>query len=61
MSTGIKDEAIRLVQRLPDDSDWDDVMRAIYERIVVDRSRQDFAAGRTVPNDEARRRFLPER
>ena len=58
MSTGIKEDAIRLVQSLPDDSDWDDLMRAIYERIIVDRSREDFRQGRVMSSDEARQRFL---
>lgn len=61
MDVVIKDEAMRLVQALPDDFDWDDLMQAIYERIVIDRSRQDFLEGRTVSNEDARRRFLQER
>lgn len=61
MSAGIKEEAIRLVNGLPDDSGWDDLMQAIYERIVVDRSRRDFIEGRTVSNEEARQRFLSGR
>ena len=54
-TTAITEEAIRLVQNLPEGSDWDDLMRVVYERIVVEKSRTDFAAGRKVSHEEARR------
>lgn len=61
MAAGIKDEVIRLVNTLPDTIDWDDLMHAIYERIVIERSFEDVAQGRVVSNDEARRRLLGDR
>ena len=51
MAAGIKDEVIRLVNTLPDTIDWDDLMHAIYERIVIERSFEDVAQGRVVSND----------
>jgi predicted transcriptional regulator len=57
VTAGIKNEARELVEHLPEDSTWDDLMRLIYERLVIDRGLADFEAGRKVNNDEVRRRF----
>ena len=57
MASGIKDDARKLVESLPDESTWDDLMRAIYERLLVEEGAADFEAGRTVTNEEVRRRF----
>ncbi|HEX3559679.1 MAG TPA: hypothetical protein VHU19_10760 [Pyrinomonadaceae bacterium] len=32
----IKEEARRLIERLPDDATWDDVMREIYVRQAIE-------------------------
>ena len=54
---GVKDAARRLVDSLPDDADWDDVMYHIYVRQCVDAGIADADAGRVVSVDEVRRRF----
>jgi predicted transcriptional regulator len=57
MVAKIKDEARKLVENLPEESTWDDLMRAIYERLKVEQGIVDAEAGRTVSNEEVRRRF----
>ena len=57
MATGIKEQARKLLESLPEESSWDDLMRAIYERLMVEEGIADFEAGRTVTNEEVRRRF----
>lgn len=57
MTTGIKDAARDLLNRLPDDVTWDELMRAIYERIVVEQGLEDIRAGRTTSNEDVRRQF----
>lgn len=57
MATDLKDQAHKLVDSLPEDSGWDDLMRAIYERLLIEQGVADAAAGRTVSNEEVRRRF----
>jgi hypothetical protein len=42
MASGIKDAARKLVESLPEESTWDDLMRAIYERIMVEKGAADF-------------------
>lgn len=57
----IKSAARQLVESLPDDATWDDVMYRVYVRQAIDAGRQDVAEGRLVDVDEVRRHFgLPE-
>jgi len=57
VATGIKEQASKLLESLPEESNWDGLMRAIYERLLVEEGIADFEAGRTVTNEEVRRRF----
>jgi hypothetical protein len=41
----IKDEARRLLDRLPDDASWDDLMHEIYVRKAIESGREDSRAG----------------
>lgn len=56
-SQTIKDEARRLVERLPEDATWEDLQYEIYFRQAVDAGLKDSREGRTVPLEEARRQF----
>jgi predicted transcriptional regulator len=53
----VKDEARRLVDRLPDDATWEDLQYQIYFRQAVEAGLKDSQEGRIVPLEEARRRF----
>lgn len=56
-SSQIKLEARRLIDGLPGDATWDDVMYGIYVRQCIDAGIEDADAGRVVDVDEVRRRF----
>ncbi len=57
----IKSAARELVDSLPDDATWDDVMYRVYVRQAIEAGRQDVAEGRLVDVAEVRRQFgLPE-
>lgn len=56
-SGDVKDAARRLIEGLPDDATWDDVMYRVYVRQAVDAGLQDVDAGRVVDVAEVRRRF----
>jgi predicted transcriptional regulator len=56
-SGGVKAEAQRLIESLPDNATWDDVMYRIYVRQCVDAGIKDADAGRVVDADEVRQRF----
>ena len=57
----VKHEARRLVDDLPEDATWEDLMYRIYVRQVIEAGIEDSEAGRTVDVKEVRARFgLPE-
>lgn len=57
----IKPAARQLVDSLPDDATWDDLMYRVYVRQAIDAGRQDVAEGRLADVAEVRRQFgLPE-
>jgi len=53
----IKDEARRLVELLPEDATWEDLQYKIYVCQAIEAGLNDVREGRTVPLEEARRRF----
>jgi predicted transcriptional regulator len=53
----MKEEAIRLVEKLPDEFSWDDLMYEIYVRKAIEAGIADSKAGRTIPVEELRARF----
>ena len=57
MTNNIKEEAHRLVENLPEDATWDDLMYQIYVRQAVAAGIEDSEAGRTLSVSEVRARF----
>lgn len=53
----VKEQAQRLIDELPDDVTWDELMHRIYVRQAVDAGLADSRDGRVVPHDDAKRRF----
>jgi len=56
-ATNIKEEARKLIERLPDASTWDDLMREIYVRQAVESGLADSQAGRTTDVEQVRSEF----
>lgn len=62
MSANIKEEARRLVENLPDDSTWEDLMYQIYVRETIESGLADSEAGRVTDVEKVREEFgLPAR
>jgi hypothetical protein len=60
-TAGIKEEARRLINRLPEESTWDDLMYEIYVRQAVEAGLSDSEAGRTADVAQVRQKFdLPK-
>ncbi len=60
-TTSIKDEARKLIERMPETSTWDDLMREIYVRQAIEAGLADSDAGRTTGVEQVRAEFgLPE-
>ena len=53
----IKEEAMRILERLPEDATWDDLLREFYVRKAIETGRADELAGRTRSVQEVRERY----
>ena len=53
----IKEEARRIVEQLPENSTWDDLMHEIYVRQAIERGLADSEAGRTTSVEAVREKF----
>lgn len=62
MSTIVsKEEAHKLIDQLPDNATWDDLMHEIYVREAIERGLEDSKAGKTKDVAEVRGKYgLPE-
>jgi predicted transcriptional regulator len=56
-STTVKQEARRLVDNLPENATWDDLMYEIYVRQAIEAGLADSEAGRTLDVKEVRAKF----
>jgi len=53
----IKEEARRIVDQLPENFTWDDLMHEIYVRQAIERGLADSDAGRTTSVEAVREKF----
>jgi hypothetical protein len=56
-AANIKEEARRLVETLPDDATWEDLMYEIYVRTTVESGLADSEAGRVIEVERLREEF----
>jgi hypothetical protein len=52
-----KDEAHRLIEHMPPEATWDDLMHEIYVREAIERGLADSIAGRTKNVKEVRAKY----
>ena len=50
----IKDQLATIINSLPEQATWDDVLYEIYVRQSVEQGLADVAAGRTIPAEEVK-------
>ena len=53
----IKEQARELVEKLPENSTWDDLMHEIYVRQAIEAGLADSRQGRTSDVEQVRRKF----
>ena len=53
----IRDQAIELIQSLPPDASWDELMYRIYVRQAIERGMADSGADQVIDVEELRRQF----
>ena len=53
-----KDAARRIIDRLPDQASWDDIMYELYVKQKIEEGLADIEAGRTIPHEEIKAELL---
>ena len=56
-SDNVKEQALRIVECLPDDATWDQLMYDIYVRQAIESGLRDSDAGKMLDVKEVRSRF----
>ena len=59
MSTA-KEEAINLINRLPDEASWDDIMYEIYVKKKIELGINAADEGRVLPHEDVKKIFSVE-
>ena len=54
----IKDEAKKLIEKLPDSATWDDIMYELYVKKKIAAGLKADDEGRVVSHEEAKKRLL---
>ena len=57
MPTNAKQQAIEMIERLPQDASMEDVMRQLHLLTKVQRGLSQIEAGQVIEHDEAKRRL----
>lgn len=55
-----KDAAREVLDHLPDQATWDDIMYELYVKQKIDSGLQAAESGLTVPHSEAKKRLLDD-
>lgn len=58
MAITAKEAARQIIDHLPDQATWDDIMYELYVKQKIEAGLADARAGRTVPHDEVKAEFL---
>ena len=58
MARSAKQEALRMIGRMPDDVSLEDVIYELYFRQRVDRGLRELDAGKTVSHEEVKRSLV---
>jgi len=58
MAQSAKKSAQQILDRLPEDADWDQIMYEFYVKQKIERSLAEAATGQVVPHEDVRRELL---
>lgn len=53
----LKKEVENMLEDLPEDANWDDVMYKIYVRQSIEQGLKDSGAGRTISHEEIKKKY----
>ncbi len=54
----LKDEAKKLIDALPDQATWDDIMYEFYVKKKLEKALEEAASGKVVSHEEAKKQLL---
>lgn len=57
----VKDAARQLIEQLPEQATWDDIMYEFYVKQKIEAGLADVRAGRTVSHEEVKAELLGDR
>ncbi len=55
-----KQAAKQLLDHLPDQASWDEIMYELYVRRKIEEGMADIEAGRTIPHEQVKAEFLKQ-
>lgn len=55
----LKKEIENMLDDLPDDANWDDLMYKIYVRQSIEQGLKDSKAGRTISHEDIKKKYQP--
>ena len=58
MASNVKQAALDMIQRMPDDTSLEDIMYQLYFRARVDRGLRELDEGQTLSHEEVRRSLV---
>jgi len=56
-----KDAARNIIDRLPDQATWEDIMYELYVKQKIEAGLKAVEEGRTIPHEEMKRRLLAKK
>ena len=56
----VKEEAMKLIDSLPEETSWDDIIYQMYVRRKIQRGIEAAEQGRVVAHDQVKEQFLSE-
>ena len=54
----LKDEAKKIIENLPENATWDDLMYQLYVKKRVETGLKEIENGETLPHEEVKKRLL---
>jgi len=54
----VREEAKKILDKLPDEASWDDLMYEIYVSKKIEQGIKDADEGKVISNEEAKKRLL---
>jgi hypothetical protein len=57
MSSAVREEARKIIDNLPDEASWNDLMYEMYVRQKIDKAIDAAESGETISHEEVRKKF----